>query len=117
MPKTLIVIFLVIFSIFILISLARQISEALTSGKRLDHQVEEVSKLQMENRQLKEKLSFVRDFNYIEEIARNKLNLAKPGETVVVIPDQAIKNLLNSEKKFEEEKVAYWEGWMRLFFR
>lgn len=115
MPRIVTIIVIIIVAIVILVSLARQINEALISGTRLDESAEEVNKLQEKNRNLKEKLSGTQKYEKIEEIARNKLNLGKPGETVVIIPEEMIDNVLKVQKPVEIVKSPNWQGWLRLF--
>lgn len=115
MPRIVTIIVIIIVAIVILVSLARQINEALVSGTRLDQAAEEVNKLQEKNRNLKQKLSETQKYENIEEIARDKLNLAKPNETVVIIPDEMIDNVLRVQTPVAEIKTPNWQGWLRLF--
>lgn len=107
----------VIIAIVIVIGLSRQIIDALLSGSRIDKDIEQVSKLQEKNRELKKQLSEVLDPNFTEEIARNKLNMARPNETVVIIQNEDIGKILSEYKKPDEPKLPNWYGWMRLFFK
>jgi cell division protein FtsB len=116
MPK-LLNIFLILIAFFILIALARQITEAMQAGKRLDKSVEEVSLLQEQNKSLQIKLRKVQSPDHIEEIARDKMNMARLGETVVIIPKEALDRVLGTNSKNNgEENLPYWQGWLRLFF-
>lgn len=109
-----ILILLLVLTIFY--SLARQIYESLQIGKRLDNQLEELSELQHNNAELKKKLEKVQTQEFIEEQARNKLNLAKEGETVVIIPREVLDKVLNLQQKVQEVKVPNWQGWLKLFW-
>ncbi len=99
----------------ILLGLGKQIGTALQAGKRLDTAAQQVDLLQQQNRQLKQKLAEVQKYNFIEQIARNKLNMGKPGETVVVIPEKAINQVLGAQKTLPEIKLPNWQGWLKLF--
>jgi cell division protein FtsL len=107
---TIIIVFLII------INLIRQISDALNTGKRLDSSVEEVNSLQEENNRLQKQLNQVGEYAYLEKIARDKLSLAKPGETIVVISDSALNRVLNPPKPPEPPKIPNWQGWLNLIF-
>lgn len=100
----------------ILISLIKQISESLDAGKRLDREVEEVTGLQEENKKLKRRLEEVLKLEFIEEVARNKLNLSRTNETVVIIPQEAVNQVIASNQEVKESKLPNWQGWLRLFF-
>lgn len=116
MQKKISVLVIIFISLSILIGLSRQIIDALNVTKKIDLAVNEVSIKQEENKALKEKLFLVGQNEYIEEVSRNKLNLAKPEETIVVIPESEINRVLFANKPYVEEKIPNWEGWMRLFF-
>jgi cell division protein FtsB len=64
-----------------------------------------------ENKRLKSQLKYVASNQFIEEEARNKLFMVKPGESGVIIPSSLI------QKK--EEKVIVvlpnWQKWINLF--
>lgn len=61
---------------------------------------------------------------YIEEKARNDLNMIKPGEQVYVVVDsgknassnEVLGTKSNSEKKESSPKDANWYAWYKLFF-
>jgi len=68
----------------------------------------------MLNQKLKAQVSIVQSKDFIEQEARNKLFMAKPGEQPVIIPQ----NLLKEEKKEEaQEKSSNWQKWFNLFFK
>ena len=114
MPKILTIIVIIIVAIAILTGLARQIASALEAGKRLDQAADTVSALQDKNRELKVKLTEVKSPQYIEQIARNKLNMAKPDDTVIVIPKELINKVLGVNTKVEQIKLPNWQGWLKL---
>lgn len=116
MIKKSVFILIVLLVLTIFYSLARQIYESLQTGKRLDNQLEELSGLQHKNVELKKKLEKVQTPEFIEEQARNKLNLAKEGETVVIIPQEVLDKVLNLEQKAQGVKVPHWQGWLRLLW-
>jgi cell division protein FtsL len=114
MPKTIGTIFIIFLAILILVGLFKQINSALLASSRLDQAAEEVTKLQDKNRQLKNKLSEVQNPDFVEEVARDKLGLSRPNETVVVVPQEAINRVLAANIKIEEIKIPNWQGWLRL---
>lgn len=68
---------------------------------------------QNENKKLKEQLKEVEAPEFLEQEARNKLFLVRPGEQAVVIP----KNLLGGKIQIPiEDKRSNWEQWYELFF-
>lgn len=118
MPKSIVFLIIVVIIAVILLGLGKQISTALQAGERLDREAVEVSKLQDKNNQLKKQLEEVKTYQYWERVARDKLNLVKPGETVVIIPDESVDKVLGLyEHTVEEIKTPNWQGWLNLLFR
>lgn len=107
---------LVVILLFAFFNLVRQISNALGSGKRLDQAADQLSQLQQQHQKLEDQLSQVQSQDYIEKIARNELDYSKPGETVVIIPQDQIDKIVASEKKPEEVVLPNWQGWLKLIF-
>jgi len=66
-----------------------------------------------ENSELKGKLEVVNSTPFVEQEAREKLNLSRAGETVVVLP----KDLEPvSEPQAPSESTPNWQQWWGLFF-
>lgn len=101
--------------VVIVYKLFNQISNTLNVSNRLNKQVESLSKAEIKNRELKEKLSQIKSPQFIEEVARNKLGLAKPGETIVIIPDEKIRQILGASQT-ALTRLPNWLGWLKLFW-
>jgi cell division protein FtsB len=52
--------------------------------KEIDNIKEEIAAAEAENKELREQLKNTNDLEYIEEVAREKLGLVKPGEMLLV---------------------------------
>lgn len=80
--------------------------------KKLDIEITDAEKNLEE---LKNQLSRQRTDQFIEEQARNKLNLIKPGEKAVILgqSDTARKPI----PKQQADQLENWEKWYRLFLR
>lgn len=102
--------------VFITFNLIKQIMDALNVSKRLDEAAERVYQAEIKNKELKKKLSEIKSPQFVEEEARNKLGLAKKGETIVIIPDEKIKEILGSTES-AEPRLPNWLGWLRVFFK
>lgn len=114
MPKTITIVIIFIVASLILTGLFRQIQSALKASQRLDQAADEVLKLQDKNRQLKNKLTEVQSPDFVEQVARDKLGLAKPNETVVVVPKETLEKVLAANNPPAEVKIPNWQGWLRL---
>ena len=94
-----------------------QITDALKSGERLSTQADIVYKLEAENRGLKKKLAQIQSPEFIEQQARDKLGLGKPGETIVIIPQDKLKLLMEASNSAQEIRYPNWLGWWKVFFK
>lgn len=72
----------------------------------------ELEKEKKEQESLQKKLSVVKKEDFIEEEARNKLFLAKPNETEILIPQDD----LNKKSPLKKSEIPNWQKWLTLFF-
>lgn len=96
-------------------NLLGQISNSLRSQDRLSEQANAVLQLEAENRELKERLINIQSPEFIEQQARNKLGLAKPGEILVIIPDEKLKSVLSASESAKAVRLPNWQGWLKVF--
>lgn len=103
--------YLVLSAVFLIAAynLTRTTIEILQSSKRLDDLKDEVSMLESKKDLLKQEVSYKQTDDYIEEQARNALNLVKPGEKVYVVPQVLGKNTASNDNKTETTKIASGE--------
>lgn len=101
--------------IFISYNLIIQILRATGSYSRLDQMTDEVYKLEDENKILKKRLADVNSPDFLEQQAREKLGLAKPGETVVLISDEKIKQTVGATES-AQVRLPNPLGWWKVFF-
>ncbi len=120
----------IIFFTVLSVNTVKSALNVLKSKDRLDQVNEEVAVLDKEKKEIEEEIEFKKTDEYIEEKARNDLNLIKPGEKVYVVKsteDGVSGNVLSeadvapSESKetvegAEENKDENWYSWYRLFF-
>lgn len=77
-----------------------------TAQKSLDSE-------KLKNAKLKGELTYVESRQFVDETARNKLFLAKPGEKQVLIS----KDLINLNKEEQKNRsLPNWQKWFNLFF-
>lgn len=102
---------LIFLLIFLLINSINNISQLNEKRKIVNEYQKELEKEKEKNKQLKEKITEIEDENFIERVAREKLGMGKPGESIVIIPEITVV----PEKK-KEKDLANWERWWKLFF-
>ncbi len=98
-------------------SLFNQISSTLNVSNRISSLTDALNRAEVKNNELKKRLSETKSPQFVEEVARNKLGLAKPGETVVIIPDEKIKEILGASNSASEIRLPNWLGWLKVFFK
>jgi len=75
----------------------------------------ELSGQKQENQRLKSQLSHVQSKEFVEEEARNKLFLIKPGEQEVLIPEDLIRGTSSPSAQAKKDDPN-WKKWLQLFF-
>jgi TusA-related sulfurtransferase len=98
----------------------------LQSKNRLDEINGEVAALDKEKQEIEKEIEYKKTDDYVEEKARNELNLIKPGEKVYVVVENESPGgdvLSDISKKGNEEDVEAtekkqrnWYSWYKLFF-
>lgn len=117
MKRKIVIVIAVLILIFIVYNFGVRIFTAFKAGDRLTAAADRLHNLEVKNKELKAQLEEVSTPDYIEKQARDKLGLAKEGETLVVIPEGKIKQVLGLQKEtIRDERLPNWLGWMRLFF-
>jgi cell division protein FtsB len=112
--KRIIFILLLIFFVFIIQNLFHSIYSLWQKQELLVNAKNELEKEQRTNQSLRQQIDSVKQPSFIEEQARDKLLLIKPGEQMVIIP----KSLIVSEeetKKSSVNKKPNWQQWRELF--
>jgi len=90
-------------------------------NQEIDNFKIEIEELEKNNKQLADLMEYLKKEPYLEREARLKLNLMKPGEKVIILPDESIQeasvteNIIESSS--EEETANYWEWWQYFFSR
>lgn len=109
-----------VFGIFILFlwSLGRNLVGLSQLDERLVTARNEIDILRQENLKLQEQAEEAQSPLQEEKDIRNKLGLTKPGETVVLIPDDVWDELYistESARPVEPPHIPVWKQWVNLF--
>lgn len=105
--------------IFLSVSFVKSSFDVLKSKDRLDEINEEVRVLENEKTEIEKDIEYKKSDEYIEEKARNELNLIKPGEKVYVVMggDDPSDNVLSeSDVAQKQDDKSNWYSWYKLFF-
>ncbi len=106
--------------IFLAISFVRETYRKHHLSQEIEKLKAETEKLEGRNHQLAKLMDYLKEESHLEKEARLRFNLKKPGEKVVILPDNLTpeegKDVLESpSSKEEEETVNYWRWWEYFF--
>jgi len=99
------------------VNLVRTTTSIIQSSKRYDGLKNRVSELEDEKSRLMKEVSYQKSVEYVEQEARNKLNMVREGEEIYVVP--AVKVLGVSTSLQSEYRKAGTNNpalWLELFF-
>ena len=96
-----------------IMSLVNSIRSLWEKGGIISQRQAVLTEKQGEFSELKEKLSYVQSPRFIEKEARDKLNLSRQGEIVVVVPETGTPQAIENQPRNE---LPNWQQWLKLFF-
>ena len=99
----LLIIFILIISVVI-----KNTNQQQQNSQRADELKNEIIALEKQNQELNQLIDFFSEQEFIEKQAREKLGLAKPGEKMVIIPEQKTKNKLQQNKPMPKLWFEYF---------
>lgn len=99
----------------LIVNLSRDILRLIKAGEQIDLAVDNLAKAKTEYESFLKKKEIYTSGEFVEEEARNRLNMAKPDEVIAILPKNLDEILGRSDKKPESE-ITNWQKWWRLFF-
>lgn len=105
---------IIVFELLLIVSLLRGIEMSKKSRGRVSELEKRREEASSRKEELEKRLEYVESEEYLEKVAREELNLAKEGETVVILPDQ--KQLQEQEEGEVVEEMTNWEKWKVVLF-
>jgi cell division protein FtsB len=111
-------ILILLIGLLVILSAARSVSNLASSRGRVSLAEERLKNAQAEQEKLKRELAEVQSDYFREKQARDKLGLAREGDTVIVLPEEDLLRRL-SPRTIEEEDLDLpkpnWVKWAKLF--
>ena len=103
-------------SLYLIVVMTVDLIKLMKPENRVKEAEGAVEMLELEQEELKQQLARVESEAYVEQQIRDQLMLARPGETVVVIPFD-LNQAESGEGMVQErqENLANWQKWARLF--
>ena len=113
---------ILIFFLGLTIGFLKNIWQLMHRDERIKEAEKELKKIETDNLELKQKLEYYQSDEFLEGQIRDKLQMAKPGEAVVILPEELTKEAseegLSLAEVLEEDKkeLANWQKWLSLFW-
>ena len=110
------VLVIAIVAIMVMVGYGRAYYQNYLVKQEIEHLQNQAGKLEAKKMELLEVLQYVKSDAFAEEKARTELNMAKPGEQVLVVPKAA-----GAENRQENDGVVGWTNisnykkWWRFF--
>ncbi|MDZ7587127.1 MAG: septum formation initiator family protein [Patescibacteria group bacterium] len=108
---------IMIFCLLISARLVKEIIKLKSVDKRLKDADLELLLAQQEQIELKKQLEEVESKSWWEKRVRNVLKMAKPGEVIIVIPEEVVKQAAETGefvKIAEDENLSNMQKWWRI---
>lgn len=105
---------IIFIGIGLIVNLSKDIIGLLKSAGELKLTEQRVEEVKEETLSLKQKKEYYQSNEFIEEMARNKLNMVREGEAVVILPPN-IKEVLGYQDSTLPEYISNWKQWLNLF--
>lgn len=105
---------IILIGLCLIANLSRDIVRFFRALNELKLAAQKVEELQKEKESLTQKRDFYQSESFIEEEARNKLNMAKEGETLVILPPN-LEEILGKKETLPAVSLPFWRQWLNLF--
>ena len=108
----------ILVSVFMIISLSRSVVDLWGRRNIVEQEQKRLSELEKKHEELVKKHDLVQTPAFIEREARDRLGMAKEGDTVILM-DQSSVGKSSSQKTTEygfSEELPNWKQWWGVFF-
>lgn len=111
----------IVLAVFISVSAVRESYRSRTIEKEVEALKQEAQRIENENKAMTERISYFETSEFQEKIAKEKLNLQKPDENVVVVKQRVgeqTQSVDNQDTDIEDEYVEpNYRKWWNFFFK
>lgn len=105
--------------VVIAISLTKEVIRKIEIQREISSLESEIIELEQHNTELNNMMSYFNSSTFQEKEAKAKLNLSAPGETVVVLPNQAAEatvSLAQAGQSEIDQALPNYQKWFKYFF-
>jgi len=114
MRDKLITTILIIFGLYLIVSSVKDLWFWSQKGKEMEQSQLKLEQAIGEKAQLEKQLEYVKSNDFVEKEAREKLGMSKPGETVVILPDN-VEKIVGGQEEIKNPEIPNWKKWGQLF--
>jgi cell division protein FtsB len=104
-----------IVGLYLIVSFSRDLVVFWGKGKEFEKSQAKLDQTAGENEELKKQLGYVKSTEFVEKEAREKLGMAKEGETTLILPENLNQVIESREKETKQEQVPNWKKWAQFF--
>ncbi|EKE19246.1 MAG: hypothetical protein ACD_9C00073G0007 [uncultured bacterium] len=111
----------IVLAVFILSNAVREAYRSRSIEKEVENLKKEAERIQSENKELAERIAYLETPEFQEKIAKEKLNLQKADENVVVVKQGAAKENQPSNEQITVQEdlreIPNYRKWWDFFFK
>jgi cell division protein FtsB len=108
---------IILVSMFMIISLSRSVVDLWERRKILEVEQKRLTQLEQKHKELEQKLRMVQTPAFVEKEARERLGMAKEGDTVIIMGNSSLPQDTGKESQLDNSPILpYWKRWWRIFF-
>lgn len=96
-------------------AVVRERKDRVATVKSVESLEQEIAELEDKSLELSAMIKYLRSDEFVEREAREKLNLQKPGEKVVIVPESELE-IARVAGEEDSKNKRNWELWLEYFF-
>lgn len=102
---------ILLISLYLIVTTSKSIIDLWHSGDKLTRRERELATLKKDNLDLLRRQKRVESLEYLERVARDQLGLSKPGEKLIIIPEEL---LVDNSPVTPSDTTPNWQKWLKL---
>ena len=115
-PRRLVTYLIFIFIILLIVGLIKDIWQLSHADDRVKQVEEKLAKAKQEKQEFNDKLKYYQSEEFLETQIRDKLQMVKPGETIVVLPEEITNTSDEIKPPKDMKELSNWQKWLKLFW-
>lgn len=116
-PRRLATYLIYIVIILLIVGLTKDIWQLSHADDRVKEAEQKLAKIKLEQQKLNSQLNYYQSPEFLETQIRDKLQMIKPGETMVVLPEGLLSEATeDAQQPISNEEPANWQKWWQLFW-